>query len=423
MSRSVRVVAALLRGRILSLTLTSHRDAAEEGIRLSEQVQGQGALTDRPERHPSWLELFFDLVFVAAVAALTQQLHADHSLAGLAVFAGLFVPVWWAWRGFAWYATGFDTDDRTFRCALFSGMLGVGALSAGVHGAAHGNSTAFVIAYAGLLSVLAALYAGAWWRSPGVRPLAARQVIGYGLGATLWLASLALGEGARPWIWGAAMLVLIAIPLAVLRQPQRAYDAGHIAERYGLFTIIVLGEAVVGTVAGLDTGGSVAAILVALLGFVVAASIWWVYFGRYRSMPGGGTSARFVRAQMHLLIFVGIAAAAVGVAFAVEAAAGGRALTLADRLPLGAGLAAYLIAMGTIRTVTRHLDGVAIMRLTVAGMVLAAALAGLGLGPLAFVALVTVLLIAEATIEMTRAPPPAGREDDGQSPGVWSMKP
>jgi low temperature requirement protein LtrA len=206
-------------------------------------------------------------------------------------FAGLFVPVWWAWRGFAWYATGFDTDDRTFRCALFSGMLGVGALSAGVHGAAHGNSTAFVIAYAGLLSVLAALYAGAWWRSPGVRPLAARQVIGYGLGATLWLASPALDEGARPLIWGAAMLVLIAIPLAVLRQPQRAYDAGHIAERYGLFTIIVLGEAVVGTVAGLDTGGNVAAIFTGCRSVQVLRRIssrW----GRSGPSPGTSTESR-----------------------------------------------------------------------------------------------------------------------------------
>lgn len=81
---------------------------------------------------------------------------------------------------------------------------------------------------------------------------------------------------------------------------------------------------------------------------------------------------------------VGITASAVGVAFAVEAAAAGETLSLADRLPLGAGLAAYLVAMGTIRAVTRTLDLVAVMRLGVAGLVLIAAIAGLGLGPLAF---------------------------------------
>jgi len=374
-------------------------------------VGPSGTRTDRPERHPSWLELFFDLVFVVAVAALARQLHDDHSLTGLAVFAGLFVPVWWAWRGFAWYATGFDTDDRTCRVALLAGMVGVAAVSAGVDGAAHGDSKTFVIAYAGLLSVLAALYARTWWRFPAARPLAARQGIGYSLGTVLWLASLLLEEDLRPIVWGVAMLLLIATPIVVLLAPQRAYDAAHIAERYGLFTIIVLGESVVVTVSGLDTGGSVAAALVALLGFMIAATIWWVYFGRYRSLPEVDALARFVWAQAHLLIFPGITAAAVGVAFAVEAAAADHALTLADRLPLGAGLVAYLIAMGMIRAATRHLDWVAFMRVAVAGTILAVALAGLRLAPLPFVAVVAALLVAEAAIEMTRSAPGHMRDD------------
>jgi len=379
---------------------------AGEDTQLSEQQVGPlGATGDRLERHPSWLELFFDLVFVAAIAALARQLHNDHSVAGLAVFVRLFVPVWWAWRGFAWYATGFDTDDRTFRAACLAGMIGVAAVSAGIDGAAHGDSETFVIAYSGLLCVLAALYLRTWWRVPAARPLAARQAIGYSLGATVWMGSLTLDEGVRPIMWGVAMVALIATPIAVLRQPQRAYDAAHIAERYGLFTIIVLGESVIVTVAGLDTGGNAEAAFVALLGFVIAATIWWVYFSRYRSMPGVGASARFVWAQMHLLIFLGITAAAVGVAFAVEAVVGDDALSLADRLPLGAGLASYLIAMGSIRAVTRQLDWVALMRIGLAGTMLAFALIGLGLAPLAFVAVIAALLVAEATIELTRAAP------------------
>lgn len=372
---------------------------------MTDQADAPPGVDGHTERRASWLELFFDLVFVVAVAALARQLHDDHSVLGLAVFAGLFVPVWWVWRGFAWYATGFDTDDRTFRFASFAGMVGVAALAAGVDGAAHGDSALFVLACTGLLSVLAALYARTWWRLPAARRLAVRQVIGYGLGAVLWLASLAFDEAARPLVWGIAMLVLISTPLLVLLQSERAADAGHIAERYGLFTIIVLGESVVVTVTGLDTGGSVVAVLVALLGLVLAATIWWVYFGRFRSNPGGAAPARFVWAQMHLLIFVGITAAAVGIAFAVEAAAGNEALKLADRLPLGGGLAAYLVAMGTIRAVTRQLDRAAIMRLALAVVVLVVALAGLGWGPLAFVAVVTGLIVAEAAVEFTLDPP------------------
>ena len=312
---------------------------------------------DGAERHASWLELFFDLVFVAAVAALATQLHEDHSLAGLAVFGGLFVPVWWVWRSYTWYATGFDADDTPSRLALLAAMVGVAALSAGVDGAAHGDSETFVIAYVGLLAILSGLYVRAGRRFAEARALARRYAIGDALGATLWLASLSLDEGARPLIWGAAMVVLIATPLWVLLLPRRAaYDAGHIAERYGLFTIIVLGESVVVTVAGLDTGSSVDAVLIAVLGFMVAATIWWVYFDRFQAMPGGGRTARFIWAQVHLLIFFGIAAAAVGIEFAVEAAAHEERLELADSLPLGVGLGAYLIAMAAIRWATRDGD-------------------------------------------------------------------
>ncbi|MGI8691301.1 MAG: low temperature requirement protein A, partial [Geodermatophilaceae bacterium] len=204
------------------------------------------------ERHASWLELFFDLVFVVVVAALAGQLHEDHSVLGLAVFAGLFVPVWWCWRSFTWYATGYSDDPRC-RIGLLAGMLGVAVLSIGVAGAAgEGESRTFVLAYVGLLIILGGLYGRIWLLFPAARSLARRYVLGYAVGAVIWSASLALQEGARPWLWAVAMVVLIATPVAVLRQPRRAYHAAHIAERYGLFTIIVLGESVVVTVSGLD---------------------------------------------------------------------------------------------------------------------------------------------------------------------------
>jgi hypothetical protein len=78
------------------------------------------------ERQASWLELFFDLVLVAAVAA---QLHHAQSLRGLAVFAGLFVPVWWIWWGFTWYSSAFNDDDAVNRLALLVAMVASGRSS------------------------------------------------------------------------------------------------------------------------------------------------------------------------------------------------------------------------------------------------------------------------------------------------------
>ena len=81
------------------------------------------------ERHASWLELFFDLVFVVAIAELSLELVRDHSLGGFGVFAGLYLTVFIAWQGFTLYADRFDTDDLVFRVAMLAAMLAISALA------------------------------------------------------------------------------------------------------------------------------------------------------------------------------------------------------------------------------------------------------------------------------------------------------
>jgi low temperature requirement protein LtrA len=183
-----------------------------------------------------------------------------------------------------------------------------------------------------------------------------------------------------------------------------SYEPDHIAERYGLFTLIVLGESIVAVVAGLDTGSEARAVLVAVLGLVIASAIWWLYFDRFRGMPGGSVRTGFVWAQGHLLVFAGIAAAAVGIEFAIEAAAAHAELALAERLPLGAGLAAYLVPMAMIRAATRRPDWVAALRVAAAVVVLALSLAG-GLGPLTFVTFTTAVVVAECVVDLLGSPP------------------
>lgn len=175
-----------------------------------------------------------------------------------------------------------------------------------------------------------------------------------------------------------------------------------------MFTLVVLGESIVVTVGGLDTGSRLDAAMVAVLGFVIAATIWWLYFGIFRSMPvDHGFLGRLVWAQGHLLVFAGISAGAVGIEFATEAAADSRPLELADRLPLGAGIGAYLVALAAIRAVNRRIDWVVGLRMFGATGILIVTGAGLGLAPLSFVATIAVVLVAEAAIELARSAPSA----------------
>src|SRR6266498_2652915 len=86
-------------------------------------------LADEGERHASWLELFFDLVFVVAITELSHELVLDHSAGGFLRFAALFIPVYVAWQGYMAYATRFDTDDLAFRAGYFAAMLAIAAMA------------------------------------------------------------------------------------------------------------------------------------------------------------------------------------------------------------------------------------------------------------------------------------------------------
>jgi low temperature requirement protein LtrA len=128
-------------------------------------------------------------------------------------------------------------------------MLAAIALAAGLDGSLSEERPAdtFVIGYALLLAVLVALFVRAHRRFPQARALTGR----YAVGAALWLASLGFAPAVRPWIWAGAMLVLLVTPVIAVRAVEdEPYDTSHIPERYGLFTLIVLGESIVFTVEG-----------------------------------------------------------------------------------------------------------------------------------------------------------------------------
>src|SRR5229473_1833934 len=126
-------------------------------------------LREEGERHATWYELFFDLVFVAAVAQLATALSREPTAAGFLRFAGLFVPIAWAWAGFAFYANRFETDDVAYRLVKAIAMLAIAALAISVHSVMRGGqgTVAFAVSYAVTRTCLLALYARAWRHASG----------------------------------------------------------------------------------------------------------------------------------------------------------------------------------------------------------------------------------------------------------------
>ncbi len=364
-------------------------------------------LEDGDGRRASYLELFFDLVFVVAIAQLAHELEIDHSLRGFGIFAALYLPVFLAWQGFSFYADRFDTDDVLFRIVMFTAMLAIAALAIQVPDVAHGDSTGFVIAYLVLRSLMVGLYLRSYRHVPAARPLIVRYASEYSLAIAIWAVSLAFESPVRYVLWAMALAWELSIPtLARKLFAAIPVHASHVPERFALFTIIVLGETIV--VVALGTSGSdwaLAAAVVAVLGFVAAAAIWWVYFG------GGGEvtlrpspEAILVFTHVHIPLLAALTAFSAGLALAIEHASDA-SLDPGTRWALAGGLALYLACVTVAQRATAQglLRGTEIARAVAVGVLVVLAFAGGRIEPVAFSAVVAATLVLVVAVKLWTA--------------------
>ena len=283
-------------------------------------------LDTEADRRATWLELFFDLVFVVAIAELGNGLSDNATLGGFLEFLALFVPVWWAWAGFTFYANRFDTDDLLYRVLVLIAMFAVAAMATSVRDAFDGASAGFALSYISLRVVLLVLYLRAIRHVGPARPLATLYFSAFSVAVLIWLASLAVPEPERYWVWAAARAVELSAPLVGWRLlPEAPVDPRHLPERFGLLTIIVLGESVFAVVLGVEgVSWEASSALAAAGGFLAAASIWWIYFGFVAAptLVGSGVVRGLVLTYSHFFVYSGIAALGIGVKLAIFSAAG-----------------------------------------------------------------------------------------------------
>jgi low temperature requirement protein LtrA len=361
-------------------------------------------LDEDGERHASWLELFFDVVFVVAIAQLAHELVLDHSLRGFAVFAALFLPVFIAWQGFTIYADRFDTDDVVFRLAIFAAMLAIAVLAVQVPDVAHGESTGFVVAYAVLRSLMVALYVRSYTHVAAARPLIVRYAAGYSLGIALWLVSLAFPAPWRYVLWGVALAWEYSLPVQFRRFHEAIpVSTSHVPERFALFTIIVFGETIVAVALGTDVQDwALEAAIAGAVGFVVSALLWWVYFGTGAGMVVLPTvRAILVFTHAHIPVLAALTAVSAGVALGIQQASAEQ-LDGGTRWALCGGGAVYLACLtvaqrALVRGVSRRK---VIARVLTIGALVVLAAVGAALGPVAFVAATASVLLALVVFEL-----------------------
>ena len=228
----------------------------------------------------SRLELFFDLAYVLVVIELADAFVADMSWQGFATFVALFGALWFSWVGCTLYANRFDTDDVVFRVAKLTITLSVAGCAASASAATTSFSTPFAACFLVGRVGLLLLHARAWRHVREARPTIQVYLGATALSTLLWAASLGVEGTARFVLWGVAVAVDAVGPVVATWRGDRApLHMEHLPERFGLFVILVLGEAVGGAATGVHDAKWVGtAVAVGALGFVIAAALWWNYF-------------------------------------------------------------------------------------------------------------------------------------------------
>jgi low temperature requirement protein LtrA len=356
------------------------------------------------ERHATWLELFFDLVFAVAVVELGENLTHDPTLHGFLPYVGLFIPVIWAWAGFTFYANRFDTDDLTYRLLILLAMFAVAALATNTPEAVQTGGRAFAVSYVFVRLVLLVLYARAIRYVPRARPLSVLYFRTFSFGTVLWLVSIAVPPPARYWLWALALLIELASPyVAWGRLPGAAIDPRHLPERFGLFTIIVLGESVLSVVLGVaDTTWSIESGLAAAAGFLAAAAVWWIYFDFLdESVVRRGRISGLVFTYAHFPVLIGIATMGVGVKLEILAAAGDHRYEDTGWI-LCAGVAICMVGLAAIHLATPPMlfDADVAMRFGTAALALVLLAFSFALPPLVLEWTLAGLLVAQVVVEL-----------------------
>jgi low temperature requirement protein LtrA len=388
--------------------------AASEGPSWLEPPRLRAVADDAEERHASWLELFFDLVFVVAIAGLSHELVVDHTTAGFLRFAGLFVPIYVAWQGYMAYADRFDNDDLVFRLAYFGAMLAIAAMAVLIGDVAHGdNSAAFAVAYVVLRSIMLALYLRAWRAVPEARPLIRRYGWGYSAGVAIWLISLILDSPERYVLWGIALALELSLPPLSTKIHRLVPTHGsHLPERWGLFTMIVIGESVV--VVALETSGSdwrFGSVAAAVLGFAAVAAVWWLYFDQQASVVLRGTTpSPVIYSYAHLPLLMGLAAMSAGLSLLIERA-GEEHLGVGPSAAFLGGVVLFLLSLVATRSVTvagPHRLGVT-LKLGTSAIILGLLWAEAILPPVALATALAAVLARLVVAERTLFPPQTTR--------------
>jgi low temperature requirement protein LtrA len=362
----------------------------------------------REDERVTPLELFFDLVFVLALTQCTTLVARTPTWEGM--LKGLLVlgMLWWSWVGYAWLTSVLDPEEGAVRLMIFLAIAAFLVAALCVPGAFGAEALLFAFAYA----VVRAAHIGLFMLASRDDPLLRKSVLGLAastaVGTGLLFVAAACSGGLQVGLWGLALLLDAGGPF-LFGQDGWKLVPGHFAERHGAIVIIALGESIVAIGVGAKATIDAGVVAAGVLGVVVAAALWWVYFDvtaivagrRLATTPEGRERngiARDSYSYLHFPMVAGIALIAVGLKRTIGDV--NAPLSIVTATALLGGAAAYLLAHVAFRLRNMHtLSG---RRLLCAVVLLALLPAGASLPALATLGILAALLVALIAYEALR---------------------
>ena len=312
-----------------------------------------------PHRAATPLELLFDLVFVVAIAEAASGLHhavaEAHVAEGLTGYAMVFFAIWWAWMNFTWFASAYDTDDVPYRLTVFVQITGALIVAGGIP--AMFESRVPNLAVIGGYVVMRMAMVVQWLRAAGADrercATARRYAAGIAVMQVLWVGTLFL-----PWFGPLVFAVCaageIAVPMWAERASRTLWHPHHIAERYGLLTLIVFGESILSATAAVQSAvaaGERVAHLAPIIagGMLIVYSLWWIYFDRPAHDLLRTMRRAFVWGYGHYFVFASAAAVGAGLGVAVDRVGGHAAIgPVAAGMAVAIPVALFLLCLWTL---------------------------------------------------------------------------
>jgi low temperature requirement protein LtrA len=315
-----------------------------------------------PHRASTPLELLFDLVTVIAIASAAAGLHhavaADHTTEGIIKFVGAFFAIWWAWMNYTWMASAYDNDDAMFRLLTMVVMAGSLTVAAGIDTFFATNSLVMVtIGYVVMRLAMVLLWLRVAQGDPTRRKTALAYAVGIALVQVYWVGLIPFQPLPLGWLIAALLLgwgLELAVPALAERNGMTPWHRHHIMERYGLLTIIVLGETLLAASAALTHAAGdhfdIRFVHIALSALVITLAMWWLYFSHEEHLPTISLSRAFTWGYGHAPLFAAGAAVGAGFAVLVDIVSGHSTISLlAGDYAVAVPTAIYLLALWFVR--------------------------------------------------------------------------